>query len=95
MRAISVFIGLFFCGSVMGQYYYNDILATQQSQLQYQLLRANKVKKIVATSYEDDRTPTEGFKLIQELSNDGKKLVTSTSNTVSYTHLTLPTNREV
>jgi len=80
MRAISVFIGLFFCGSVMGQYYYNDILATQQSQLQYQLLRANKVKKIVATSYEDDRTPTEGFKLIQELSNDGKKLVTSTSN---------------
>ncbi len=80
MRVISVFIGLFFCGSVMGQYYYNDILATKQSQSQYQLLRANKVKKIVATSYEDDRTPTEGFNLTQELSNDGKKLVTSTSN---------------
>lgn len=80
MRCISVFIGLFVCGSAFGQYYYNDIIATQQSQLQYQLLRSNKVKKISATSYEDDRTPTEGFKLTQELSADGKKLVTSTSN---------------
>jgi antitoxin component YwqK of YwqJK toxin-antitoxin module len=80
MRYISVFIGLLLCGSAMGQYYYNDILATQQSQSQYQLLRTNKVKKIAAISYEDDRTPTEGFKLTQELSNDGKKLVTSTSN---------------
>jgi hypothetical protein len=80
MRSISVFIGLLFCGSAMGQYYYNDILATQQSQLQYQLLRTHKVKKMSATSFEEDRTPTEGFKLTQELSNDGKKLVTSTSN---------------
>ncbi len=80
MRYISVFIGLLLCGSAMGQYYYNDILATQQSQAQYQLLRTHKVKKIVAISYEEDRTPTEGFKLTQELSNDGKKWVTSTSN---------------
>jgi YD repeat-containing protein len=80
MRFISVFIGLIFCSSAMAQYYYNDILATQQSQAQYQLLRANKVKKIVATSYEEDRTPTDGFKLTQELSNDGKKWITSTSN---------------
>ena len=80
MRYISIIISLFICGSALGQYYYNDILATQQSQLQYQLLRTNKVKRISATSFEDDRTPTEGFKLTQELSNDGKKLVTSTSN---------------
>lgn len=33
-----------------------------------------------ATSYEEDRTPTEGFKLEQELSIDGKKLVTRTAN---------------
>jgi hypothetical protein len=33
---------------------------------QYQLLRSNKVKKIVVTSYEEDRTPTEGFNLTQE-----------------------------
>ena len=80
MRFISAIIGFFVCSSAFGQYYYNDIIATQQSQNQYQLLRTNKVKRIVAISFEEDRTPTEGFKLTQELSNDGKKLVTSTSN---------------
>ena len=80
MRYISAIIGFFVCSSAFGQYYYNDIIATQQSQNQYQLLRTNKVKRIVAISFEEDRTTTEGFKLTQELSNDGKKLVTSTSN---------------
>lgn len=80
MRFISVFIGIFICSFASAQYYYNDILATQQSQQQYQLLRSNKVKKMQATSYEEDRTPTEGFKLEQELSIDGKKLVTRTAN---------------
>lgn len=79
MRFISFFIGLLIGGSAMGQYYYNDILATQQSQTQYQIWRSNKVKKMSATSFEEDNTPTEGFKLIQELSNDGKKWTTSTS----------------
>lgn len=80
MRFISVFIGILICSFASGQYYYNDILATQQSQQQYQLLRATKVKKMQAISYEEDRTATEGFKLEQELSNDGKKLVTRTAN---------------
>lgn len=80
MRFISAFIGIFICSFASAQYYYNDILATQQSQQQYQLYRSSKVKKMQATSYEEDRTPTEGFKLEQELSIDGKKLVTSTAN---------------
>ncbi len=80
MRFISAFIGIFICSFSSAQYYYNDILATQQSQQQYQLYRAAKVKKMKATSYEEDRTPTEGFKLEQELSIDGKKLVTRTAN---------------
>ena len=80
MRFISVLIGLFFLGIAQGQYYYNDILATQQSQAQYQLYRSTKVKKMQAISYEEDRTPTEGFKLELELSIDGKKLITHTSN---------------
>lgn len=80
MRFISVLIGLFWYSFASGQYYYNDILATQQSQQQYQLLRTAKVKKMQAISYEEDHTPTEGFKLEQELSLDGKKLVTRTAN---------------
>lgn len=80
MRFISALIGLFFFSIANGQYYYNDILATQQSQQQYQLLRTNKVKKMVATSFEEDHSITEGFKLEQELTIDGKKLITRTAN---------------
>jgi hypothetical protein len=80
MRFISALVGLFFFSIANGQYYYNDILATQQSQQQYQLLRTNKVKKMVATSFEEDHTATEGFKLEQELTTDGKKLITRTAN---------------
>lgn len=80
MRFISVLAGLFFFTVASGQYYYNDILATQQSQQQYQLLRTNKVKKVVATSFEEDHSITEGFKLEQELTTDGKKLITRTAN---------------
>lgn len=80
MRFISALIGLFFFSIANGQYYYNDILATQQSQQQYQLLRTNKVKKMVATSFEEDHSVTEGFKLEQELTTDGKKLITRTAN---------------
>jgi len=72
MRYLSALLGLFFFSIVNGQYYYNDIVATQQSQQQYQLLRANKVKKMVATSFEEDHSATEGFKLEQELTIDGK-----------------------
>jgi len=80
MRFIWVLMGILFYQLSFSQYYFNDIIATQQSQLQYQLLRTNKVKKITAISYEEDKTPTEGFKLEQELSVDGKKMVTHSSN---------------
>jgi hypothetical protein len=80
MRFIWLLIGILLYSFASGQYYFNDILATQQSQQQYQLLRATKVKKMQAISYEEDRTPTEGFKLEQELSIDGKKLVTRSAN---------------
>lgn len=80
MRFISVFIGLFFYTIADGQYYYNDILGTQQSNTQYQLLRSNKVKKVIATSFEEDHSVTAGFLLEQELSLDGKKLITHSTN---------------
>lgn len=80
MRSVYAVIALFFCSTAFGQYYYNDILSTQQSIAQYQLLRSNKVKKITATSFEEDNTPSEGFLLEQELSLDGKRMTTRSSN---------------
>ncbi len=79
MKVLLVLLAVLFSGVGYGQYYFNDIIATQQSNQNYQTLRANKVKKIVATSFEQDNTPTEGFSLEQTLSIDGKKLVTISS----------------
>ena len=82
MKVLLVLLAVLFSEAGFGQYYFNDIVATQQSNQNYQILRANKVKKIVATSFEQDNTPTEGFLLVQTLSIDGKKLITQ-SGTVS------------
>jgi hypothetical protein len=69
-------LAFLFISSAWGQYYFNDLLATAQSQAQYQLLRANKVKKITAISFEEDGSANEKFLLEQELTMDGKKLST-------------------
>ena len=76
MKICFLTLAIFGLNAVHGQYYFNDIIATQQSISQYQLLRANKVKKIIATSYEEDNTPTVGFLLEQDLTMDGKRLIT-------------------
>ncbi len=61
------------------QYYFNDILSTNQSNEQYKLLRSQKIRVIKAASFEPDNTPTEGFALQQEISQDGKKIVITTT----------------
>jgi len=82
MKVLLALSAVLFTGVGYGQYYFNDIVATQQGNQNYQILRTNKVKKVVATSFEQDNTPTEGFLLSQTLSIDGKKLVTQ-SGTIS------------
>lgn len=76
-------MGLLFCMMVVmdgeGQYYFNDILSNQLTHEQYKLMRTHKIRKIIATSYESDNTRTEGFMLEQDLSMDGKKMVTLTA----------------
>jgi len=76
MRLLLTGLAFTLLSTASGQYYFNDLLATAQSQAQYQLLRSQKVKKIIATSFEEDGSPTEGFLLEQELSMDGKRLST-------------------
>lgn len=63
------------------QYYFNDIVSIHQSNEQFKLLRAQKIRVIKAVSFEPDNSPTEGFGIKQEISQDGKKVVfTSTIN---------------
>jgi hypothetical protein len=79
MRSLLAFVCFFIFTGTYGQYYFNDMLSTQAGNDQYKLLRTNKVRKIKATSYETDNTPTEGFSLEEEISLDGKRIILSTA----------------
>jgi hypothetical protein len=79
MRSLLVSVFLLVFPGIYGQYYFNDMLSIQASNDQYKLLRTNKIRKIKATSYELDNTPTEGFSLEEEISMDGKRIILSTA----------------
>ncbi len=71
--------------SLLAQYYYNDVLATQQSNAQQQILATNKIKKVVAICKENDNSASDGFIVEQTISKDANEIVTitKTSATVS------------
>jgi hypothetical protein len=50
------------------QYYYNDIITTQQTNKQYLLLKNNHVQKVSALSYEANGELTDNFMLEQQIS---------------------------
>jgi len=78
MRSLLTLACFFLLSSTYSQYYFNDIVSTQMSNDQYKLLRANKIKKIKATSFEADNSVTEGFLLEEEISQDGKHITLNT-----------------
>eukprot|EP01136_Pigoraptor_vietnamica_P029730 Opistho-1_new@88148 len=82
MSPMRFFLVLFCCSCFAtgyGQYYFNDIVATQLSNEQYKLLRSQKVRKIKAISYEADNSITDGFQLEEDISLDGKRITLSTA----------------
>jgi hypothetical protein len=79
MRSLLLCILVFSLSAGYSQYYFNDIVSTQTGNDQYKLLRAHKVHKVKATSYESDNSVTEGFALEEEISLDGKKIIQSSS----------------
>lgn len=76
MKPFFSIIALLVSSQTYTQYYFNDIVANQQSNKQYQLLKDNKIKKMKATSYDGNNQPSEGFSLEQEFSSDYKRLIT-------------------
>lgn len=79
MRSLLTLVCCFALSSAFSQYYFNDIVSTNLSNEQYKLLRAGKVKKITANSYEADNSLTPGFGLEEEISLDGKRIVLTTA----------------
>ena len=79
------------------QHYYNDIITTQQTNRQYNLLKAGHIQQVSAKSYEANGEPSENFVLEQTITGNGASITTtaeypSTGKSVS---LSLYTNGKV
>ncbi len=78
---LGVFIG-------RSQFYYTDIITTQQTNAQYLLLKQNKIHTVSAKSYDPDQQLSPDFKLEQVIAQDQQSITTNslavnTGNTIS------------
>ena len=76
-----LFISLFHFAD--GQYYFNDIVTTKQTNKQYKLLKDNNIQLVTAKSFEADGTPGEGFALTQQLKEGSTVIVTTSEHSGS------------
>jgi hypothetical protein len=90
-KFLALLTGLMIAFTGFSQHYYIDIIANQQSNNNYQLLKQSNVTLVKGISYEADNSPTENFSLQQQLSRDKRTIVTTatsssnvTTTTVSY-----------
>jgi hypothetical protein len=60
----------------IAQYYYSDIIGTQQTNQQYKTLIAHQLKKISAVSYEGNNKPISDFLLDQVIDNNKQQVIT-------------------
>ena len=78
MKYLLVTISLFIVISVNSQYYFTDIISHQQSEEQYKLIIASKVKEMRAKSYDGSENLSTTFSIQQNIKDGGKKIITKT-----------------
>ena len=71
------------CGNCRAQYYYKDIIGTQQAMDKWKSYRAAKVSSVKVLSYESDGHPTDGFDGKQLVNIDSLQIITYTSTNMS------------
>jgi hypothetical protein len=64
----------------IAQYYYQDIIATQQVAEKWKTYKDNKVKAVHIFSFENDDKPTEGFSCNQNIKSDYSEISTYTKS---------------
>lgn len=70
-------LGIVICIIGQSQFYFTDIITTQQTNAQYLLLIKHNIQSVSAKSYEADQSPTPDFKLEQQISKDRQSITTS------------------
>lgn len=74
---------LFISSSAFSQFYYNDIIGTQQTNQQYKSLINNQLKKVSAISYESNNQPSEDFLLEQLIDVNKQQIITRSKTTTN------------
>ncbi|HLK28997.1 MAG TPA: hypothetical protein VKT28_10455 [Puia sp.] len=65
------------------QFYYQDIIATQQANEKWKTYKDNKTKSVIISSFESNNLPTEGFECRQTVSKDYSQISTYTKTDFS------------
>lgn len=75
----------FFCSiALQAQYYYNDIIGTQETNRQMQTYLANKVKMVTAAGYTPQGSKATDFAEVQEITENGKILKISRNTELTH-----------
>lgn len=85
MKTLLPAAALLYSFVTQAQYYYNDIIGTQQSNVQMKTYITNKVKTVSAAGFDQNGIPTTDFSEIQEVTENGKALKITTRNNTSNT----------
>lgn len=80
MKNFVTLILLSITSASFGQYYYTDVVGTNQTNQLYKLIRSQGLKKINATSYEQGNEASKDFVLEQMIVNDGQQIVTHSAS---------------
>jgi RHS Repeat len=80
MKNILLPLVLFFSFTLEAQYYYNDIIGTQETNQQMKTYLANKVKTVTAAGIGPNGMQTTDFAEIQEVKENGMALKITTRN---------------
>lgn len=73
--------------ALSAQYYYNDITGTEETNQQMALYKANKVKTVSATGFDQNGVKASDFSEFREVKENGRALKVSTINNFNKTIL--------
>lgn len=87
MKTILALLTFLYSFASQGQYYYNDIIGTLETNRQMKTYLANKVRTVSVTGFDQRGAKTADFSEFQEIKENGTILKTSTFNNLNKTVL--------
>jgi YD repeat-containing protein len=85
MKILLLPLSLFCSFALQAQYYYNDIIGTQETNRQMKTFLANKVKMVSAAGYTPQGSKATDFAEVQEVKENGTALKVTTNADLNHT----------